>query len=295
MTTPLIFNRFLTRTRLKRAISHGYAGFLTDFVARELEERLEVISRSFEKSLDWGTPNGAALDVLTGSGKAGSVLRAAPVVGAGRVQLVADEELVPFQKDSFNLVVSLLALQHVNDLPGALAQIRWILQPDGLFLGCLLGGTTLQELRLSFMQGESEMTGGAHPRVAPFADIRDMGGLLQRAGFALPVVDAETVTVRYDHPLHLMQDLRSMGLANALEERSRKNLPRKVLARAMEIYQEQFSDKDGRIRATFELLWLSGWAPHDSQQKPLKPGSAKMSLAEALRVPETRTNAVTND
>jgi SAM-dependent methyltransferase len=211
-----------------------------------------------------------------------------PVPRFQRAQLVVDEELLPFRKESFSLAVSLLALQHVNDLPGTLVQIRSVLKPDGLFLGCLLGGATLQELRSCFMQAESEITGGISPRIAPFADLRDMGGLLQRAGFALPVVDSDLVTVRYDHPLALMQDLRAMGLTNVLTQRSRRPLSRRVLARVMELYHQQFSDTDGRIRASFEFLWLSGWAPHESQQKPLKPGSAKMSLAEALRVPDEK-------
>jgi len=174
----------------------------------------------------------------------------------------------------------------VNDLPGALIQIRRALKPDGLFVGCLLGGATLTELRTAFMQAESEIEGGASPRVAPFADVRDLGSLMQRAGFALPVTDSESVTVRYDDPFALMRDLRGMGLTNALVARRRAPLKRAVLMRAAQVYAERFADPDGRLRATFEYIWLSGWSPHESQQKPLRPGSAKMRLADALGTTE---------
>ncbi|WP_289052511.1 methyltransferase domain-containing protein, partial [uncultured Methylobacterium sp.] len=188
---------------------------------------------------------------------------------------------------SFDLAVSLLALQHANDLPGALVQIRRALRPDGLFVGCLLGGRTLTELRQVLTQAESEVEGGASPRVAPFAEVRDVGGLLQRAGFALPVADVETVTVRYGDPFGLMRDLRAMGLTNALRER-RGGLRRETLMRAAALYAERFADPDGRLRATFEMIWLSGWVPHESQQKPLRPGSAQARLADALGTVERK-------
>ena len=174
----------------------------------------------------------------------------------------------------------------MNDLPGALIQIRRVLKPDGLFLGCLLGGATLTELRRSFAAAEAEIEGGVSPRVAPFADMRDLGGLLQRAGFALPVADVETVTVRHADAFGLMRDLRAMGLTNPLAERRRRPLRRATLRRAVELYAERFADPDGRVRATFDVVWLSGWAPHESQQRPLRPGSAKTRLADALGVPE---------
>ncbi len=183
---------------------------------------------------------------------------------------------------TLDLAVSALALQFVNDLPGALIQIRRALKPDGLFLAALIGGDTLTELRQSFAAAESEIEGGISPRVAPFADIRDIGGLLQRAGFALPVVDSERIIVRYDTVFALMHDLRRMGATNALTERRRKPLKRATLFKMAEIYRERFADADGRLRATFEVIWLSGWAPHESQQQPLKPGSAKTRLADAL-------------
>jgi hypothetical protein len=180
-------------------------------------------------------------------------------------------------------------LQFVNDLPGVLVQIRHALKPDGLFLAALIGGETLTELRQSFAEAESDVEGGASPRVAPFADLRDLGGLLQRAGFALPVADADRVSVRYDSAFALMHDLRRMGATNALVDRRRAPLKRTTLMRMAEIYARRFSDNDGRIRATFEVLWLSGWAPHPGQQQPLRPGSAKTRLADALGTREIST------
>jgi SAM-dependent methyltransferase len=203
--------------------------------------------------------------------------------------VVADEEALPFCDAAFDLVVSALALQFVNDLPGVLVQIRHALKPDGLFLAALIGGETLTELRQSFAEAESDVEGGASPRVAPFADLRDLGGLLQRAGFALPVADADRVSVRYDSAFALMHDLRRMGATNALVDRRRAPLKRTTLMRMAEIYARRFSDNDGRIRATFEVLWLSGWAPHPGQQQPLRPGSAKTRLADALGTREIST------
>jgi len=176
-----------------------------------------------------------------------------------------------------------------------LVQLRRALKPDGLFLGCLLGGATLTELRQAFLQAESEAEGGASPRVAPFAELRDLGGLLQRAGFALPVVDADTIRVRYADPFALMRDLRAMGLTNALTDRRRTPLRRATLMRAAAIYAERFSDPDGRLRATFEVLWFSGWVPHASQQKPLRPGTAQTRLAEALGTAEHRLTPDTGE
>ena len=187
---------------------------------------------------------------------------------------------------SLDLVVSALALQFVNDLPGALIQIRRALKPDGLLLAALIGGDSLTELRSAFAAAESEVEGGISPRVAPFADIRELGSLLQRAGFALPVVDSERVAVRYDSALALMRDLRRMGATNILHERLRTPLKRSTLERVMAIYANRFADADGRVRATFEIIWLSGWVPHESQQKPLKPGSAAQRLADALGTTE---------
>ena len=180
------------------------------------------------------------------------------------------------------LAVSLLAFQEINDLPGLLLQFRRALKPDGLFLGAMAGGETLKELRESLLVAETELYGGAAPRIAPFTDVRDAGALLQRAGFALPVADVETLTVRYSDMFALMADLRAMGATNVLLDRSRRPAGRRLFARAAELYAERFSDADGRIRATFSIIWLSGWAPHGSQQKPLKPGSAQVSLTKIL-------------
>jgi SAM-dependent methyltransferase len=228
--------------------------------------------------------------VLALSGKVGTLIAADPLVEAQAGQtglaVAADLEALPFRDGSLDLVVSGLALHFVNDLPGTLVQIRRALKPDGLFVAALLGGDTLTELRQAFAAAEAEMEDGISPRVLPFADLRDLGSLLQRAGLALPVTDVDRLTVRYASPLALMHDLRRMGAGNALSERRRTLLRRATLHRVFEIYAERFADPDGRIRATFEIVWLSGWAPHESQQQPLKPGSAKTRLADALRTQE---------
>jgi SAM-dependent methyltransferase len=209
--------------------------------------------------------------------------------------VVAEEELLPFKARSLDLVVSALALQCVNDLPGTLVQVERCLKPDGLFMSALLGGRTLEELRHALLVAEAEITGGAAPRVIPFADVRSLGGLLQRAGFALPVADVDVIEVGYDSPLALMADLRAMGAANMLAERSRSGLRRDVLRRMLEVYAERFSRADGRVRATFEVITLTGWSPHASQQQPLRPGSAKASLADALMPPRMTGTAADPD
>ena len=221
---------------------------------------------------------------MLASGKVDEVIRIeadAAFLGGGP-GLVAAPEHLPLDPGSIDLAVSLLALHEANDIPGMLVQIRRALKPDGLFLGCMAGVATLFELRDALLAAEIELHGGASPRVIPFTDVRDAGALLQRAGFALPVADVETVTVRYDNLFGLMTDLRAMGAASALEARSRKPATRTLFARAAQIYAERHSDADGRIRATFSLVWMSGWAPDPSQQKPLKPGSAQVSLARIL-------------
>jgi SAM-dependent methyltransferase len=283
---PPLFDTTLARMRLARARRAGYADFLLARAADDLDDRLGAVLRRFDQAVDLGTPTPEAALRLRASGRCDAVLRIAPVPEAGSGLAVGDAEALPLAPAAFDLAVSLLALQHVNDLPGALAQLRRTLKPDGLFIGCLLGGRSLTELRQAFGQAESEVEGGVSPRVAPFAEVREMGSLLQRAGFALPVTDIETVTVRYADPFALMRDLRAMGLTNVLTERRRTPLRRATLLRAAAIYAERFADPDGRLRATFEILWLSGWAPHASQQVPLKPGSARTRLAEALGTTE---------
>ncbi len=260
--------------RQRRAQALGAATFLLERVAQELGERLSVVLRRFERAADLGTPTDALIRVLEASGKVGTIVSAR--------NLAMDEEALPFAEASLDLVVSALSLQFVNDLPGTLIQIRRALRPDGLLLAALAGGGSLAELREAFAQAESEIEGGVSPRVAPFADLRDLGGLLQRAGLALPVVDADRLTVRYPDVLALMHDLRRMGATNILHERRRTPLKRATLARMAEIYARRFADADGRLRATYEIVWLSGWAPHASQQQPLKPGSAQQRLADAL-------------
>jgi len=273
-----IFDRALLRARRERAKKLGPATFLIDRVADELADRLSVVARTFERAADFGTPTDAVRKAIAETGKAGTII--------GAEDLAVDDEALPFAPESLDLVVSGLSLQFVNDLPGTLIQIRRALKPDGLLLAALFGGDSLTELRQSFAEGESEIEGGVSPRVAPFADMREMGALLQRAGFALPVVDSDKLTVRYDNALALMHDLRRMGTTNMLVERRRTPLKRATLKRVSEIYAQRFADSDGRVRATFEIVWLSGWAPHESQQKPLKPGSAKQRLADALGAKE---------
>jgi SAM-dependent methyltransferase len=285
--SSVVFARALYRRRLSAALAAGYPDFLLVRCVGDLDERLSAVLRRFERAADLGTPLPLAGPVL--QARAGGLLRMAEV-SEPSTALVGDLEALPFAAESLDLAVSLLALHAVNDLPGALIQITRALRPDGLFIACLLGGQSLTELRQSLLAAEVELTGGASPRVAPFADLRDLGGLLQRAGFALPVIDSESVTVRYGDMFGLLRDLRAMGWANALAERSRKPLRRRVLLRAAELYAERFSDPDGRLRATFEIVWLSGWAPHESQQKPLRPGSAKARLADALGVAEIGTD-----
>jgi SAM-dependent methyltransferase len=283
---PRVFDRKLLRQRLARALVEDAPDFLMARAADDLIDRLASIKRDFPRSLDLGTPTTHFAQAVAATDRP-SPLRAVPAPGmlAENVDagVVADEELLPFAPQSFDLIVSGFSLQWVNDLPGTFAQIRRALAPDGLFLACMPGGASLVELRSAFAQAEEEICGGASPRVSPFVDVRDLGGLLQRAGFALPVTDVDRFTLRYDSMYALCADLRAMGAANALAQRSRRPLRRSVLMRAGDIYAARFSDADGRVRASFELLWLSGWAPHESQQKPSKPGSAQVRLADALK------------
>jgi SAM-dependent methyltransferase len=272
-TAPVLFDRALLRARQKRALRFGPATFLLDRVADDMAERLHAVLRKFENAADVGTPGDQVRNAL-----------------AGRVDRLARVDLPDVESDplalqplSLDLAVSALALQFVNDLPGVLTQIRRALKPDGLLLAAMIGGDTLTELRQSFAAAEAECEGGVSPRVAPFADLRDVGALLQRAGFALPVTDVDRIVVRYDSAFALMQDIRRMGATNILVERRRTPSRRATLLRMAQIYGERFADPDGRIRATFDVIWLSGWAPHESQQQPLKPGSAKAGLAEAVR------------
>lgn len=289
MTSPTaIFDTALATRRLARARATGApADFLLAYAAEDLAERLATIKRTFFRIADIGTPGPHLAAMLAARDPAATVIRVAPLAGApcapGSIEVVGSGEALPLAEGRFDLVVSALALQGANDLPGALVQIRRALVADGLFLGAIVGGQTLHELRSVLTEAEAEITGGASPRVAPFADVRDMGGLLQRAGFALPVADAEALTVRYDNLFALMADLRAMGATSTLVARDRRPARRAMFLRAAKLYAARFADADGRIRATFEIVSLAGWAPHESQQKPARRGSGTVSLADALR------------
>jgi len=284
MSAPRVFDRLLLRRRRRRAEALGAATFLIDRVAADLAERLSAVLRRFAFAADLGSPTDAVRRTL--AGRVDTLVAVDPAPGRGRarggLRVVADEEALPFADASLDLVVSALALQSVNDLPGTLVQVRRALKPDGYFLAALLGGETLTELRQSFAAAEADLEGGVSPRVAPFIDARDGGALLQRAGFALPVADVDRAMVRYASAFGLMDDLRRMGATNPLVERRRTPLRRATLMRMAETYAARFADADGRVRASFDIVWLSGWAPHPSQQQPLKPGSAQTRLADAL-------------
>jgi len=273
VSPPKVFDTALLRHRQARAVKAGAETFLLDRVVEDLSERLHAVVRGFNNAADLGSPGHGVADALAASVK----------------QLrhldwpLGSHEALPLEAGSLDLAVSVLALQFVNDLPGALAQIRRALQPDGYFLAATIGGDTLTELRQSFAEAEVALDGGLSPRVIPMLDLRDAGALLQRAGFALPVTDVDRVTVRYDNMFGLMRDLRRMGATNMLADRRRAPLRRATLMHAAEIYAQRFSDADGRIRATFDIVWMAGWSPDESQPKPLKPGSAKMSLEDAVK------------
>ncbi|MCX7357044.1 MAG: methyltransferase domain-containing protein [Alphaproteobacteria bacterium] len=284
MSDPALgpFEPRLVRQRKRRArATFRDASFLHERVAADLADRLEAIPRPFPRVL-----------ALGGGGLFSEEVRSRPELSARIGSIIEtdldfiDPEHLPFALGSFELIVSPLALHWVNDLPGALIQLRLTLKPDGLLLASIFGGDTLSELRLSLIEAESELTGGAGPRVSPFADLQDVAGLLQRAGFALPAADRDVVTVRYGEPMRLLADLRAMGETSALRERNPRALSRRILARAFDIYRDRYADDDNRLRATFEVLTITGWSPHESQQKPLKPGSAKTRLADALKTKE---------
>jgi len=272
--------------RERAVVNYPKYSFLKTRVSSEIVERLQDSPRRFPLALDLGSHTGAVARALQASGTVDTVFAAdlseGMVQAAGALSFAADEEHLPVADEALDLIVSALNLHAVNDLPGSLIQIRRALKPDGLFLGALFGAGTLKELRTSLLQAESEITGGAAQRVSPLPGLQDMAGLLQRADFALPVADIDHVTVRYATPFALLDDLKGMGERAVFADGSRPPLSRRILARMAEIYAEQFSDADGKVRATFELVWLSGWAPSPDQPKPLRPGSAKVSLAKAL-------------
>lgn len=287
----VLFDRALLRARRARFAHEIEAReSLLAHVAREITERIELMLRPFPVALDLGAYHGllGRKVVELPSVEAAMFAESAFAFAAlcPRPALVCDEDLLPFKAGSLNLVVSGLALHRVNDLPGALIQIRRALAPDGLFMAALLGANALGELRQALLEAEAESEGGASPRVSPFGDVRDYGALLQRAGFALPVADAETIEVRYASPREVMHEVRALGGGNVLIARSRMPLSRRVLARAEALYRERHGTADGQVSATYEIVYLTGWAPDPSQQKPLKPGSAAQRLADALGAKE---------
>ncbi|WP_084399367.1 methyltransferase domain-containing protein [Henriciella aquimarina] len=291
---PKLFDPGLVALHRDRAAPEfsDYA-FLKERESSHLIERLEDSTHSFERALDFGAHDGRLAEKLMASGRVKQVdavdmsarfVAAMQARGLSAGQL--DMEGAPFAPASYDLVASVLSLHWVNDLPGTLTRIREQLKPDGLFLGCLFGGGTLSELRSCLIEAESELTGGAAPRLSPLPGLQDMAALMQRAGFALPVVDLDPITVRYPDPIKLLGDIKGMGEQAAFarnEKAPRRPLSRAVLARMSELYAERYSDRDGKVRATFNVIWLSGWAPHESQPTPLRPGSARHSLADAVR------------
>lgn len=288
-----LFDHTLMRQRRLRALAcfEPGADFLVQRVAEDMAERLSVVERHFDHPVQvhGGLPHAASM--MKATGKTADFkyvdLCAIPGIDASR-QAFAEPDHVPLQPESADLIVSPLALHVTNDTPGVLMQLRRALRPDGLLLAATPGAGTLGELRESLLAAESELTGGANARIHPYADIRDYGALLQRAGFALPVADIDDIVVRYADMFALLKDLRAMGMTSVLTDRSRKPANKSLFLRAAQIYAERFSDPDGRIRASFPVIHLSGWAPHENQQKPLRPGSAKARLADALETPEQK-------
>src|SRR3990170_3292555 len=272
-----IFDRNLYLARLNRTMPNR-PDILATSIATELAERLDPITREF---------NHACLIAVDPEPLAAAI-RASGKVKKLDVLEPSASEILPLKANDFDAIFDILDLHLVNDVPGALIQVRRALIPDGLFMACMFAGQTLTELRQSWLEAEDLVTSGVSPRVAPMIDVREMGGLLQRADLALPVVDLDRTIVRYPDAIALIHEIRSLGLSNVMTGRSRKPVTRNLLGEAISIYQQKFSDDDGRIRATIEVAWATAWAPHESQQKPLKPGSAKFRLADALKVPETK-------
>ncbi|MEP3247099.1 MAG: methyltransferase domain-containing protein [Sneathiella sp.] len=286
---PSLFDREIVHAHRRRAALGDWSkyGFLFDEISDRLAERAQDVARKFDRVLDLGCHSGAFARHLGNYTDAGTVISAdlsADMLETGDLKnaVVADEEFLPFAPASFDMIGSVLSLHWTNDLPGALIQIFRSLKPDGLFLGALFGIDSLSELKTCLTQAELEVCGGISPRISPFTDVRDAGALLQRAGFALPVSDVETITLKYRTAFDLMKELRFMGEGNALIDRQKSFTGRAVLMRAAELYAEQFADAEGLISASFQIIYLTGWSPHENQQKPLKPGSGQTSLTDLL-------------
>ena len=289
---PLVFNRKqLNRRRQRARASYESVDFLKKRVAEDIEDRISVTRRQFDLAVELGAGLSDLREVLAPHTGTMVLCDSSPALASTLTPpaLCVDEEWLPFKQESLDLIVSSLALHWVNDLPGTLIQIRRSLKPDGFFVGAMLGGASLMELRQALLQAETELTGGAEMRVSPFADALDMSQLLQRAGFTLPVSDRDRLTLRYDNIFALFRDLQASGETHAPFSLTRKPLTRRVLMRAADIYQEQFADPDGRIRATIDIVWMTGWAPHPDQPKAKRPGSATVRLADALGVEEQST------
>ncbi len=277
---PLIFDRTLYIRRLRRAQVAG-VDVLGRTIAEELKERLALITRDFDHACIIAPDPRPSADAMNILGKARAIeLR----------ELTSDDDL-NLKTQSFDAILNILDLHAANDVPGQLSQIYRALRPDGLFLSCLFAGETLGELRQSWLAAEVQLTGGASPRVAPMIGVRELGNLLQRAGFALPVADLDRTIVRYPDAISLMHEIHRLGMSNNLQGRSFTPVSRRLLGAAASHYQQHFADPDGRVRATLEIAWLTAWSPHESQQQPLKPGSAKMRLAAALKTTTGRSDA----
>ncbi len=276
---PQIFDRALVARRLAAA-RRTQPDFISQLVIDDLPDRLGPVTRAFEKALIMG-PDARLLPAAGHAGEGPVTFERVSTLVPSGLPLV-DPENLRLPGREYELIVSLLDLQLVNDVPGFLARVRAHLAPDGLMLLAAIGGNTLTELRSAWLNADAELTGGAAPRIAPFMDIRDGGALLQRTGFALPVTDVDQHVVRYSSPLALMQDLHALGATNPLVDRPRRMTTRSHLAAASAAYEAAAADADGRVRATLEIVWMSGWAPHESQQQPLAPGSAEVSLKDVL-------------
>ncbi len=294
----MLFNRKLLAVRRNRAAT-GFrsVAFLKERAVEDVCERLDFINRRFEQALDIGSHGGFLAAAIARHGnlhdKIGTLtecdISPAMLALSPGTSFLADEDHMPLGSQSLDLIVSTLGLHWVNDVPGFMAQSRLALRPDGLLLLTFFGGRTLQELRACLAEAEIEAYGEAYARVSPFADAQDGAHLLQRAGFALPVADSDVVSVRYANLFGLLRDLKAMGETAVFAARPPRRLTRRIIARAADLYQANHSDADGKVRATFELITLTGWAPHESQQKPLPRGSAKMRLADALGTREIPT------
>lgn len=276
-SAPPLFDRALALTRAARQ-RKPEPNILTRTIAEELVERLSFVNRRFETALVIAAEPDPIAARLREGGQVKEVACRQPQPG--------DDQHLP--SEHYDAVFSIFDLQTVNDVPGALIQMRRALKPDGLLLASLFAGDTLTELRQAWLAAEAAVKGGVTPRIAPMIDVRELGGLLQRAGLALPVADLDRTMVRYPDAVALIHEIRELGLSNNLTGRSRTPVSRALMGAAVNHYQQNFADPDGRVRATVEVAWITGWAPHESQQQPLKPGSARARLADALKVEEKK-------